>query len=221
MVLFLNPLIVPVGLVIGVLIAVPVGPVNILCVQRTLERGFWGGVAAGTGAVLGDGLIALSAGLGVGAISALFEVHRATIQILGGLVLVGFGVKLFGAPPRLAPSEARNNGTASVARHLWDIPKTFLLTVTNPAAVLGLFAIFGGVSAFVTVATVADAFAMTAAIMVGSLAWWITLSHLIGRFRHRLPAVRLRHINRAAGVLLALSGALLVGEIVFKMVHGS
>ena len=64
-----NPLIIPVGIIIGILVAAPVGPVNVLCIQRAIERGFWGGIAAGFGAMLGDGLIALCAALGVGAIS--------------------------------------------------------------------------------------------------------------------------------------------------------
>lgn len=64
-----NPLVLPVGIIIGILVAAPVGPVNVLCIQRAIARGMWGGVAAGLGAVLGDGLIALSAAMGVGAIS--------------------------------------------------------------------------------------------------------------------------------------------------------
>jgi len=55
---FPNPIIIPVGLIIGILIAAPVGPVNVLCIQRAIERGFWGGIAAGIGSVMGDGLIA-------------------------------------------------------------------------------------------------------------------------------------------------------------------
>ena len=59
-----NPLIIPAGIMIGVLLAMPFGPVNLLCLQRALERGFWGGIAAGVGVVIGDGLIALFAALG-------------------------------------------------------------------------------------------------------------------------------------------------------------
>ena len=89
-----NPLIIPVGLAIGVLVAAPVGPVNVLCIQRAVERGFWGGIAAGLGAVLGDGLIALFASLGVGAISGAVQYHRFAIQMVGGLALLVFGLKL-------------------------------------------------------------------------------------------------------------------------------
>lgn len=212
-----NPLIIPVGLAIGVLVAAPVGPVNVLCIQRAIERGFWGGVAAGMGAMLGDGLIALFASLGVGAISSTVNDYRTVIQVVGGIVLALFGWKLYTAEPRfemLHPSHVENT---SLKDFIWDIPQTFFLTITNPGAVLGLFAIFGGVSTFVEVKSHIDALTMVAAVMAGSLAWWVGLSNLIGRIRHRIDGDRLRHINRIAGILLVAFGALLVGEIVLKL----
>jgi threonine/homoserine/homoserine lactone efflux protein len=212
-----NPLIIPVGILIGVLVAAPVGPVNVLCIQRAIERGFWGGIAAGLGAMLGDGLIALCAALGVGAISGAVQYHRTTIQILGGLALIGFGAKLYYTAPRLEALHPAHEENASLKDFVWDIPQTFFLTITNPGAVLGLFAIFGGVSTFVEVETNVDALTMVAAIMGGSLAWWVGLSNLIGRFRHRLNAERLRVINRIAGVLLIGFGLVLVGEMAWKL----
>lgn len=212
-----NPLIVPVGFIIGILVAAPVGPVNVLCIKRALEQGFLGGLAAGLGAVLGDGLIALCAGLGVGAISGVVQYHRTAIQIIGGLALIAFGIKLYFTAPHLDVL----NGNGAV-RITWrdlalDIPQTFLLTITNPGAVLGLFAIFGGVGSFVEIDSSVDALTMVAAIMVGSLAWWVTLSHMIGRFRHHLSDERLLQINRIAGILLIGFGTLLVGEMIFKL----
>lgn len=215
-----NPLIIPVGLIIGVLVAAPVGPVNVLCIQRAIERGFWGGVAAGIGAVLGDGLIAFFAALGVGAISGAVKEYRTVIQIVGGLALAGFGLKLFLAGPRiemLHPSHADN---ATLKDFAWDIPQTFFLTITNPGAVLGLFAIFGGVSSFVEVNSHIDALTMVAAIMGGSLGWWILLSNLIGRIRHKIDGSRFGYINRVAGLLLIVFGGVLVGEMVMKKLVG-
>ncbi len=164
-----NPLIIPVGLIIGILVAAPVGPVNVLCIQRAIERGFWGGVAAGLGAVLGDGLIALFAALGVGAISGAVKDYRTAIQIVGGLALAGFGLKLFLAGPRVEMLHPKYADNATLKDFAWDIPQTFFLTITNPGAVLGLFAIFGGVSTFVEVKSHVDALTMVAAIMGGSL----------------------------------------------------
>jgi threonine/homoserine/homoserine lactone efflux protein len=210
-----NPLIIPVGIIIGILVSAPVGPVNVLCIQRAIERGFWGGIAAGLGAMLGDGLVALCAALGVGAISGAVQYHRMTIQVLGGLVLVAFGARLFFATPRVMPM-AMGARAETLRDFVWDIPQTFLLTITNPGAVLGLFAIFGGVSTFVEVESYVDALTIVAAVMGGSFLWWFSLSHLIGRFRHLLNEQRLRLINKITGLLLLGFGVLLIGEVVLK-----
>lgn len=211
-----NPLIIPVGIIIGILITAPLGPVNVLCLQRAVERGFWGGVAAGLGTVLGDGLIALFAALGVNAISGAIRHHRFAIQLVGGLVLLVFGVRLYFTQPRIARDGRQSDDKASLSDFVWDIPQTFFLTITNPGAVLGLFAIFGGVSSFVEVESYVDAFTMVAAIMGGSLTWWILLSNFIGNIRHRIDLPMLRLINRIAGVLLFGFGGVLLGEIAIK-----
>jgi len=210
-----NPIIIPVGIIIGILVSAPVGPVNVLCIQRAIERGFWGGIAAGLGAMLGDGLVALCAALGVGAISGAVQYHRLTIQVLGGLVLVAFGARLFFATPRIVPM-AMGARAETLRDFVWDIPQTFLLTITNPGAVLGLFAIFGGVSSFVEVESYVDALTIVAAVMGGSFLWWFSLSHLIGRFRHLLNEQRLRLINQITGLLLLGFGVLLIGEVLLK-----
>ncbi|MEQ1711950.1 MAG: LysE family transporter [Hyphomicrobium sp.] len=212
-----NPLIIPVGLVIGILVAAPVGPVNVLCIQRAIERGMWGGIAAGLGAVLGDGLIALFAALGVGAISGAVVHHRTAIQIVGGLALIAFGLKLYFTAPRLEAFDPDADSRARLKDFVWDIPQTFFLTITNPGAVLGLFAIFGGISTFVEVDGYIAALTMVAAIMAGSLGWWVFLSTLIGRIRHRLNPDHIGRINRYAGILLIVFGSVLVGEMAWKI----
>ena len=211
-----NPLIIPIGLIIGILVAAPVGPVNVLCIQRAIERGFWGGMAAGIGSVMGDGLIALFAGLGVGAVSGAFESHRMIIEIIGGLAFIVFGLKLYYTTPRVSVLVGHDQSIATLKDYAWDIPQTFFLTITNPGAVLGLFAIFGGVSTFVEVNSTIDVLLMVAAIMAGSLSWWFALSNLISRYRHLIDAERLHTVNRIAGVLLLGFGAILIVEGVFK-----
>ncbi len=215
-----NPLIIPVGAVIGILVAAPVGPVNVLCIQRAIERGFWGGVAAGMGAMMGDGLIALFASLGVGAISGVVQYYRSAIQVIGGLALAAFGIKLYLTEPRLVVPAGEDMHRESLKDFVWDIPQTFFLTITNPGAVLGLFAIFGGISSFVEVKSYVDALTMVAAVMGGSFAWWVGLSHMIGRIRHRLTGEKLKLVNRIAGIVLIGFGIVLVGEIAFKMAVG-
>ncbi len=129
---------------------------------------------------------------------------------------MAFGLKLYWTPPRLEALNPADDANTTLMDFAWDIPQTFFLTITNPGAVLGLFAIFGGVSTFVEVRTYLDAFVMVASVMGGSLLWWLGLSNLIGRVRHRLNVDRLQQINRIAGILLIGFGAILVGEMVMK-----
>ena len=218
------------GLFIGVLIAAPVGPVNIVCIQRTLERGFWGGLAAGLGAVLADGLIAAVAAFGITAISGVMSNHKQAIQLIGGFIMVAFGLRLYMAHPKLAvhkgtswaqlrrivdwvPERLRPALRFQVWRilpHASVIPQTFFLTITNPGAILGLFAILGGLgSAIGGFRNYIEAVILVVSIMVGSLLWWAGLSRMIQKLRGRITENRLKVINQVAGVaLLAFGGVL-------------
>lgn len=213
-----NPLVIPVGVAIGILVAAPVGPVNVMCIHRALHRGLWAGVAAGSGAVLADALIALSAALGVGAISGAVKHHRNAIQIVGGLALLVFGVRLCTIAPGTIDQQA-NGGPVRLVDYLWDMSKSFFLTVTNPGAVLGLLAIFGGVGSFVELRGSLDALVLVAAIAGGSLIWWMFLSAVISRLKDRAVTLDLSRINRIAGIVLIGFGAVLIGEPMFKAVR--
>lgn len=216
-----HPLILPVGLAVGVLIAAPVGPVNVLCIQRAIERGVLAGIFAGLGAVLGDGLIALLAALGVGQITGAVARYRDVVQLIGGIGLAVFGVMLWRTKPQLAAEYTTGAEWSSLKALIWDVPKTFLLTITNPGAVLGLIAIFGGVSSFVGVTSTVQALWLVAAIVGGSMAWWVFLSAMVGRIRHKVTEARLAQINAIAGLLLVLFGLVLTGELALKAIARS
>jgi threonine/homoserine/homoserine lactone efflux protein len=204
-----NPLIIPIGMLIGILVALPIGPVNLLGLQRAVERGYFGGLAMGLGILLGDGLIALAAALGVNAISGAIRQYRTAIQIIGGLALMVAGAKLyFGTVEFASKGDAAR---ATLFDYIWDIPTAFFLTITNPSAVLGLVAMFGGVSSFVEVSSYVDAFAMAAAVMAGSLGYWLVVSRLISGIRDDL--------DRIAGIVLFGFGGLLIAEMVFKQLE--
>lgn len=209
-----NPLIIPIGMFVGVLLALPIGPVNLLGLQRAVERGFFGGMAAGLGIMLGDGIIALGAAMGVNAISGAIRDYRTAIQIVGGLALAIAGAKLFFTTTTIASNQEIEKAT--LYDYIWDIPQFFLLTITNPGAVLGLIAIFGGVSSFVEISSYLDALVMVAAIMGGSFCYWLVVSRAISSVRHLLDGERMAQLNRIAGVILIGFGGLLIGEMLFK-----
>jgi threonine/homoserine/homoserine lactone efflux protein len=227
-----------IGVLIGVLIAAPVGPVNIVCIQRTLERGFWGGFAAGLGAVLADGIIATVAAFGASAISGFMRDHQLKIELAGAIILTAFGLKIFLSQPKIVATATTNIARLRrladivpqsmrpmlryrvwrIMPHLNIVPQTFFLTITNPGAILGLFALFGGATSVLGgVDTWIEALTAVAAIMTGSLIWWIGLSRLISRVRHRLTESRLKQINQVSGVMLVAFGMVLLVQFAYGL----
>lgn len=205
------------GLGIGVLMAAPIGPVNVLVIQRAVSRGFWGGLAAGLGAVLGDGVLAAIGAFSIAAISDVMIAYGDTIQIVGGLLLLGFGLALLLCRPVLmTPVDERSH----LLEHTGIIPQTFILTVTNPGAVLGMAAMIGGLGSLIGgLNTNIEALILVASVMGGSLLWWLGLSELIATIRHKLTEGRLNVINRVAGVILFGFGVALLAEILIRYVR--
>ena len=198
------------GLGIGVLMAAPIGPVNVLVIQRAVSRGFWGGLAAGIGAVLGDGVLAAAGAFSIAAISDVMIAYGDVIQYVGGVLLIGFGIALLISRPVLATPV---NERSHLFEHAGIIPQTFVLTVTNPGAILGMAAMVGGLGSLIGgLNTNLEALILVAAIMGGSLLWWLGLSELIATFRHKLTESRLNVINRIAGIVLFSFGVALIIE---------
>ena len=197
-----------VGVGIGVLMAAPIGPVNVLVIQRAVAGGFWAGLAAGIGAVIGDGLLAAIAAFSVTAISDAMYSYSEWIQLVGGFLLIAFGVALlFTRPAMTIPVGQKSH----LLEHTGIIPQTLFLTVTNPGAILGMAAMIGGLGSLIGgLTTYLEALLLVAAVMGGSLLWWLGLSELIATIRHKLTEGRLKLINRIAGAVLIAFGVILL-----------
>ncbi len=213
--MLVTPIVIILGLFMGILIAAPVGPVNVLCIQRTLQSGFWGGVAAGLGAVLGDGILAATAAFGIKAVSSVFETHQMQIQSVGSVILLVFGVQLYFKKPEIADEV---DETALLVKNADAIPQSFMMTVTNPGALLGIFALFGALASWLGHFNSVNAFVLVIAVMAGSMAWWFGLSWLITVIRHHLNEDRLRMINQFAAGGLILFGLILLGKMIWQFV---
>lgn len=205
------------GLGIGLLMAAPIGPVNVLVIQRTVSRGFWGGLAAGLGAVIGDGVLAAIGAFSIAAISDVMVSYGDWIQTVGGLLLLAFGLALLLCRPvMMTPVNERSH----LFEHAGIIPQTFLLTVTNPGAVLGMAAMIGGLGSLIGgLNTNFEALILVAAVMGGSLLWWLGLSELIATIRHKLTEGRLNMVNRVAGFILFAFGVALLIEVLLRYVR--
>lgn len=193
------------GVIIGIAVAAPIGPINLMAIRNTLAHGFWAGVFTGTGAVLGDGTFAVFAAFGITAVSGLIIDYAQWIQIAGGVVLIGIGLHIMLSPA--APMGEAPAPNASARRSLGLVAATYVLTITNPATFMGFVAIFGGVGNLVSrPGDYAGATAMVVAVMAGSLAWWLVVSWLATLFREKVESGGLRYVNWGSGAVIVLFG---------------
>lgn len=191
------------GIAIGIGVNAPVGPTNVMCIHRAIRRGPTAAMAAGAGAFVADVLFAGFAAFGVTAISSFVEGHLSVIKVIGGAVLVGFGVKLFYAPSSVS-EDPENDTTLSLLR---AAVTSFALTVTNPAVLLGFFAIFGGLAGIgENPGDFGAAALLTLGVAIGSAAWWTMLSIGASRLRERIAERWLGRINTLSGGGLAIFG---------------
>ncbi|GLK68136.1 LysE family translocator [Hansschlegelia plantiphila] len=191
------------GIIIGIGVNAPVGPTNVMCIHRAIRNGPTSAMAAGAGAFTADVLFAGLAAFGVTAIATFVQGHLPVIKVVGGAALVAFGVKLLCAPTSL--SKAPKNDTAlSLLR---AAVTSFALTVTNPAVLLGFFAIFGGLAGIgENPGDFGAAALLTLGVAIGSAAWWTGLSMGASRLREKLAERWLGRINTLSGGGLAVFG---------------
>ncbi len=187
------------GILIGFAIAAPVGPIGLLCIQRTLTRGRWSGILSGLGAASADALYGCIAGFGLTALSELLLAWQTELQTIGGLFLLYLGWRTWRTPP--AAEQAQTQPTR--AGLLGDYLSTLALTLTNPVTILAFLGIFAGLGLATAGQDFAAAIGLVSGVFTGSLLWWLLLAVGVGLLRGRLTPAALNWINRASGVLIA------------------
>lgn len=203
------------GIGIGIVVAAPIGPVNLICIRHTLRYGPLNGFVSGIGAAVGDGVFATIAAFGVTAAIDFIMANTIWLQSVGGLFLLGFGFYTFRAQPQL---------TAQLPRHAFsDMPHvtgtTFLLTITNPATMLGFAAIFGGIAGLGGVKEdYTEALLLVAGVVSGSLLWWASVSGFASLFRQKMSDRALEIVNQVTGALIAGFGIVVIGRVVWGLV---
>ncbi len=201
----------PAGLLIGFVAAAPIGPVNILVIQRALQRSVRSAMTLGLGAALGDTLFAAIAAFGLAALNAELNASKDLMRIVGGLIMLGFAVALWRSHPHLDTPER----SLPKAKHL--AAAIFAMTVTNPATILWFVATFQAIG-FRAIGvqngqTASHSGLIILGVFIGSLLWWLCISGFASLWRHRLTDRHLDIANHVAAVVLALSGlaAIIVG----------
>lgn len=191
------------GIIIGFLIAAPVGPIGVLCIKRSFAKGPLSGFVTGLGAATADACYGAIAAFGLTIISNFFVSQKLWLQILGILFLGYLGIKTFREKPSVAAS-----GKVQTHGLLADYVSTVGLTLTNPTTIASFVAVFAGIG--ITAAqNYTSATVLVCGVFLGSAAWWLLLSNGVGLLRKKANERFLIWVNRISGIVILLFAVLL------------
>ncbi len=212
------------GIAMGVAIAAPVGPIGLLCIRRTLNKGRAIGLLSGCGAATADGLYGMVAAFGLTTISDFLVEYSSWLRIGGGLFLCYLGLTTFlsGNQPGFGSAQPsiveipRSGPAIDPPRWPIDPPRwlsaaeattptksptllsayttTLALTLTNPTTVLSFLAIFAGLG--ITQSAYLESVTLVFGVFTGSILWWLVLVSGVAYLRDRLTPERLFRFNR-------------------------
>ena len=196
------------GLIVGMVVSAPMGPVGVLCVQRTLNKGRWFGFVTGVGAALSDLIYALITAFGLSFVLGLLEKghNMLYLQLLGGVMLFPFGVYTYRSNPN------KNMRTVSAKKGtLWkNFVTAFFVTFSNPLIIflfLGLFARFNFVDNEQPLWM--DLLGYLS-IITGALCWWLWLTYSIDKVKNRFKPGGIWLINRIIGAVVMVASLISV-----------
>lgn len=193
------------GLFIGFLCSAPMGPVGMLCIQRTLNDGRRHGLLTGVGAVVGDMLIAfvaIIAALGMGFSTEFIQQHEGPLKIIGSLVLIVFGYVVFNKNPSKNLSKLSENTLSD-----WKVfISAFGLTVSNIATLFLFIALFARFNVIDANKPFGYDLLSILFIGIGALLWWLLVTYGVNKLRGRFNPRGLHAFNRIIGGLLILLG---------------
>lgn len=190
------------GCIIGFFIAMPVGPIGILCIQHSLTRGMTCGLAAGLGAALADtGYGALAAG-GITVMAHILISHQLGIQILGAIFLCWFGIKT------LKSANCENDKPIASYSLKRIFMTTFLLTLTNPLTFLGFAGLYAGLGIGFEEESLLSCLLLSAGIFIGSSAWWALLSCSASAISKKINYKSTYFFQKLSGGMILSSGFL-------------
>lgn len=188
------------GILIGLFVSIPMGPIGVLCLQRTLQQGRLSGFISGLGAATADTVFASIAGLGLTMISDFFQDHQLYIMLVGAVLLIFLGLRMFF---RNTIKQARSIKYKQ-SNLVTDFVSVFALTITNPITIV----FYGFV--FATFGMVQDNFLSLGSILVGifcgAISVWFLLSTLVNIFRKYFRLRIIFYINKIAGIIIMIFG---------------
>lgn len=204
------------GLFLGIAASIPLGPVGVLCIQRTISKNLQSGIVSGIGAALADLIFASLAFFSLAIVKSFIDDHRFILQVIGGACIALVGVNIFFSNPAV---QIRRN-RAGKSSYWKDLISIFGITLANPAFIfvyVTLFATFGLSNDMGRL----NSLAMLTGILSGCIGWWIILTSAINLLRKKFRPRHLLWINRISGAVIGgLGVAAILGAIYKEYLNG-
>lgn len=197
------------GAVAGVAISAPVGPVNVLCISRTLTHGRSSGIISGLGAAAADTIYGSIAGFSISFIISWLLRELFWIRLIGGMLLIAIGAVYYFKRPKTLKEASESSSAGS------DLASTFLLNLTNPTTVLSFLAVLAILGLAEHRSRLATVF-LVAGIFVGAMFWWVLLALIAAQFRSRFNDRAVVWMNRIAAGAIGTFGLITMAMAIGK-----
>lgn len=202
------------GIIIGLFTSVPLGPIGMLCIQRTLNRGRKFGIITGLGATTSDIFYTIITLFFLSFVLDIVEQNRFIIQVVGSIILIGFGFFIYRSHPSTQP---KPHESKKIKNRLFnDYVSSFALTLSNPLVLFVLIALFARFEFINHTSTLLMSIAGIGSIFMGATMWWLTLTFLVSKFRSKLNMRGLKIINQTTGIIIILIGCIGIVASIIK-----
>jgi threonine/homoserine/homoserine lactone efflux protein len=194
------------GIILGLTVSMPLGPIGIIMINRTIKRGMLSGFFSGLGMASADTLLAILAGIGFTVIVSFINKEMFIISLIAGVIIIGVGLKVFLSNP---VKDMRNREIAN--KSLWrDYYSVFVLSISNPYTIFIFVAFFSGVHINGNVKPELVPFFLIPGVFVGAISWWFFLSYFVSRFKKKIRLRLIVRINKVAGIVVIVIGVVVL-----------
>lgn len=201
------------GIIIGLIASIPLGPIGVICIQRTINKGRSSGFVSGLGAAVADTIFAAIAAFSLTYIINFIEERQLIIEFVGGIIVILLGLKTFYTNPvsQLKRHKRKKN------KPVEDFISVLLLTGTNPFAIFFFVALFAAAGIVHHSQGFGQSSVALVGVFLGGALWWYTLTSLVNLFRHKFRLKQLWWINKIAGAAILLLGLLAIVNVANKV----
>lgn len=201
------------GIIIGIIVSAPMGPVGVMCIRRTLNKGRWHGFMTGIGASVSDLVYATITALGMSFVfDFINNAHNMfVLQVVGSILLFFFGLHTFRTNPhsyRANPMDKLGSYPVTKSKLAYNFATGFALAISNPLVILMFVALFARMSFVLPELDFAERVAGYASIWMGAVVWWFAITWLVGKLGSRFDVRGIWLLNRVIGSAVMIFGIL-------------